>query len=165
MISRRRKPAPRVHLPLRSLALCLDCDECFEVGPETCPACGSATWTTISRFLEQASSSRRPRRPVDSPSAAKRDDGAPEAVQQLIVVARNRRDLYEHLKRAFAGNEAVRVLLDRRLVDRPERAGPDGAERGQDDRRSPSTIAGLLRTIGWVIVPLGVRENHRGPAR
>src|SRR2546426_11088860 len=132
MISRRRKPAPRVHLPLRSLALCLDCDECFEVGPETCPACGSATWTSISRFLEQTSSSRRPRRPVDSPSAAKRDDGAPGAVQQLIVVARNRRDLYEHLKRAFAGNETIRVLLNRRIADRrgAPRAQWGGARRG-----------------------------------
>src|SRR5438132_13423116 len=109
MISRRRKPAPRVHLPLRSLALCLDCDECFEVGPETCPACGSATWTTIARFLEQASSSRRPRCPVASPSAAKRDDAAPEAVPPRIVVARNRRGLYEHLERAVAGTATVRV--------------------------------------------------------
>src|SRR2546426_6977586 len=130
MISRRRKPAPRVHLPLRSLALCLDCDECFEVGPETCPACGSATWTSISRFLEQTSSSRRPRRPVESPSAAKRDDEAREAVRQLIVVARNRRDLYEHLKRAFAGNETVRILLNRRFVGRRGGApGPLGGQR------------------------------------
>jgi hypothetical protein len=34
MISRVRQLAPRVHLPLRQLALCLDCDECFEIGPE-----------------------------------------------------------------------------------------------------------------------------------
>jgi hypothetical protein len=31
MISRRRMLAARVHLPLRQLALCLDCDECFEI--------------------------------------------------------------------------------------------------------------------------------------
>jgi hypothetical protein len=138
-------PAPGMHLPLRHLVLCLDCDECFGAGHERCPACGSGTGVSLSRFLEQASQ--------------------PEKLRQLIIVARNREHLYEHLKRAFAGNETVRVLLDRRLVERPERAGSDGAERGQDDRRSASTIAGLLRTIGWVIVPLGVRENHRGSAR
>src|SRR3989442_14596358 len=130
MTGRRRKPEPRVHLALRSLALCLDCDECFEVGPETCPACGSATWTPISRFLEQASSSRRPRHSVDGPSAAKRDDEAPKAVQQLIVVARNRRDLYEHLKRAFAGNETIRVLLNQRFADRRGRHAVYVAVRG-----------------------------------
>ncbi len=41
----------RVHLPLRSVALCLDCEECFELGPEECPACGGETWTPLSRVL------------------------------------------------------------------------------------------------------------------
>ena len=56
MISRVRQPAPRTHLPLRQLALCLDCDECFGIGPETCPSCGSSTWTSLARFLARASS-------------------------------------------------------------------------------------------------------------
>lgn len=162
MISRRRKPAPRVHLPLRFLAMCLDCDECFELGSETCPACGSATWTSISRFLEEASSSRRPRHRVGGPPAAERGDEQPEAVRQLIVVARNRRDLYEHLKRAFAGNETIRVLLNRRFVDRRARHGPYEAERRRGDRRLPLTTDGLVRALGWAIVPQG---NHRGSVR
>jgi hypothetical protein len=41
-----------VHLPLRRVALCLDCDECFELGFGMCPACGSGTWTALGRFLE-----------------------------------------------------------------------------------------------------------------
>jgi hypothetical protein len=51
-----RKPVstlrPQLHLPLRRLALCLDCEECFELGAEACPACGSGTWITLARFLE-----------------------------------------------------------------------------------------------------------------
>ena len=43
----------RFHLPLRLLALCLDCDEGFEIGNGCCPACGSGTWTPLSRFLER----------------------------------------------------------------------------------------------------------------
>jgi hypothetical protein len=31
MISRRRMLVTKAHLPLRHLALCLDCDECFEI--------------------------------------------------------------------------------------------------------------------------------------
>jgi hypothetical protein len=42
----------RFHLPLRRVALCLDCDECFELGVDGCPACGSGTWTALGRFLE-----------------------------------------------------------------------------------------------------------------
>ena len=51
-----RKPVstlrPHLHLPLKRLALCLDCEECFELGAEACPACGSGTWTTLALFLE-----------------------------------------------------------------------------------------------------------------
>jgi hypothetical protein len=162
MIRRRRMLAAKMHLPLRQLALCLDCDECFEISSPTCLACGSATWTLLSRFLAQASSARHPRR---GDAAAKRHDDPPEMVRQLIIVADNRAHLYEHLRRGFAGNETVRVLLNRRGVARRERCGPYEAERRQADRRLPSKIDALLRAMGWAIVPLdGSKNYHRGSA-
>ena len=115
MISRARQLAPRAHLPLRQLALCLDCDECFEIGSPMCPACGSATWTSLSRFLAQASSARHP---GHRDAAAKQHDDPPETVRQLIIVAVDRAHLYERLKRGFAGNGTVRVLLNRRVIGR-----------------------------------------------
>lgn len=48
---------PQLHLPLRRVALCLDCDECFELGTPMCPGCGSETWTPLARFLGAAMSS------------------------------------------------------------------------------------------------------------
>ena len=157
MISRARQLAPRAHLPLRQLALCLDCDECFEISSPTCPACGSATWTSLSRFLKQASSARHP---GHRETVAKRPDDPPEMVRQLIIVAGNRAHLYEHLMRGFTGNETVRVLLNRRVIARRERSGPYETERRQADRRLPSKIDALLRAIGWAIVPLDVPKNH-----
>lgn len=44
------------HLPLRLLALCLDCDEGFEIRNGCCPACGSSTWIPLARFLERRAS-------------------------------------------------------------------------------------------------------------
>lgn len=41
----------RPHLQLRQAALCLDCEECFELGTAACPACGSKTWTLLVRVL------------------------------------------------------------------------------------------------------------------
>lgn len=165
MISRGRTLVPHVHLPLRRLALCLDCDECFEIGSGTCPACGSETWTSLSRFLEQATSSRR-LRPLDASwSTAKRHDEQPETVRQVIIVARNREQLYERLKRAFAGNPSVRVLLDRRVAERRERSGPYAADRRRGDRRSPLVLDELLRATGWAVVPQDVPKKHRGSAR
>ncbi len=38
----------RIHLPLAKLALCVDCDACFEIGA-ACPACGSETWMPLGR--------------------------------------------------------------------------------------------------------------------
>jgi hypothetical protein len=157
MISRRRMLVTKAHLPLQHLALCLDCDECFEMSCPTCPACGSATSTSLSHFLAQASSPRHlGRRDV----AAQRHDDPPETVRQLIIVAGDRAHLYEHLKRGFAGNETVRVLLNRRVIARRARSGPYEAERRQANRRLPSKVDALLRAIGWAIVPLDAPKNH-----
>jgi len=156
MISRRRMLAAKVHLPLRQLALCLDCDECFEISSPTCPACGSVTWTSLSGFLARASSARHP---GHRDAVAKRPDDPPEMVRQLIIVAGDRAHLYEHLKRGFAGNGTVRVLLNRRVIARRARSGPYEAERRQGDRRLPSKVDALLRAIGWAIVPLGCSKE------
>lgn len=50
----RRRPSETITLPLLRTALCLDCDSVFGLGAEACPACGSRTWITLSRFLEGA---------------------------------------------------------------------------------------------------------------
>ncbi len=42
-----------LHLPLGRLALCLDCETCFEVGADTCPACGSRMWASVARFFDR----------------------------------------------------------------------------------------------------------------
>ena len=51
-----RKPVstlrPQLHVPLKRLALCLDCERCFELGAAACPGCGSRTCITLARFLE-----------------------------------------------------------------------------------------------------------------
>src|SRR5438552_6122327 len=41
------------HLPLRRLALCLDCEACFVIGTSSCPACGGDIWVLLAKFLDQ----------------------------------------------------------------------------------------------------------------
>src|SRR5256886_16950246 len=48
-----RSAALTLHLPLRRLALCLDCEACFEIGIPSCPACGGDTWVLLAKFLDQ----------------------------------------------------------------------------------------------------------------
>lgn len=155
MIQRRRGPAARVqlHLPLRRLALCLDCDECFEVGDDPCPACGNAAWAPLARFFDE------------EPSGELVTRLAPANPRHLIIVAAGRVKLYDHLRRAFAGNDAVQVLLDRRVGERRRATQSRGPERRQSDRRVTPAIADQLKAIGWAVVPARRGTSGRRPAR
>jgi len=95
----------------------------------------------------------------DVPSLRERNVDLALAVRQLIIVAGNRAHLYEHLKRGFAGNGTVRVLLNRRVIALRARSGLYEAERRQADRRMPSKVDALRRAIGWAIVPLDIPKN------
>lgn len=61
---------------------------------------------------------------------------AGEAKRWLVVVARGQTELYAHLVQAFATDDKVRVIVDRR----------------QDDSRNSPQIAHRLRTHGVVII-------------
>jgi RNA polymerase subunit RPABC4/transcription elongation factor Spt4 len=160
MIKSARSVTRSVHWPLRRLALCLDCDECFELGPNCCPACSSETWTTLARFLEIVSPERAPRsairtadRPTPSEPADQRQEG-----RHLLIVARDRILLYEQLRRAFAGNQSVQVLLDRRHRERRQGKGQPATERRRGDRRARRGIDAQLRAIGWSLVLLDLNK-------
>jgi hypothetical protein len=81
--------------------------------------------------------------------------------KHLLIVARHRRELYEQIKRAFAGHETVQVVLDRRVTDRRRRKEPALPERRGADRRSRSIIDDQLRTIGWSLVLLDLVKTKR----
>ena len=51
MLRNVRMVRPSLHVPLGRLALCLDCEECFELGVDACPACSSQTWVPLARFV------------------------------------------------------------------------------------------------------------------
>ena len=72
------------------------------------------------------------------PSGATRHDEQPDRVRQLIIVAPHRKDLYEQFKRAFTGNETVRVLLNRRIVERRTPSRAYASDRRNGERRSLS---------------------------
>src|SRR5436309_15558879 len=112
MLNRSRVLAEGLHLPLKKLALCLDCDECFELGYSACPACGSATWTPAARFLKLVSEAEAPRgngRKTVCRRAA--EDAA--ITKHLRILARHRRELDDQTKRAVAGHETGQGGLHR----------------------------------------------------
>jgi hypothetical protein len=132
-----------LHLPLRRLALCLDCDETVEIGLEACPICGSETRAPPARFLEIA-----PAGPLHrlvgglsgGRAASKWRIEGRHAAPSLLLVARVRPGLYAQLERALAGDPAVQVLLDRRVRERRQSRGSRLVERrrGAGGRATPS---------------------------
>ena len=158
------------HLPLRRLALCLDCETCFEVGTSSCPACGGSTWVLLTKFLNQEplkTLSRfhpLPHNLAESPS----ESGHASVVKQLLIVARDRHKLYDHVKRAFADNPTVEVILDRRSAEprNTNRAKP--IDRRRANHQSLETD-NQLKALGWAIVRLDVFRStglpHRGLPR
>ena len=144
-------PGSRVHLPFMRLGMCLDCEACFEIGVDACPACGSKTWMPLARFLETA----RRRRMVQSVESLESRPGArrPVTAHHYIIVAREREALHRHFKESFAGNASVTVMLERRRSDRP--AGPERTiERRRGDKRWRA-VDEQIRVLGWAVVRVG----------
>src|SRR5262249_20162544 len=143
-------PFGSVHLPLRRLALCLDCDECFELGYESCPACGSGTWSAVARFLDLVADPA-PRRAGANKLTPRRGVAAAPADKYLFIVARHQRELFEDLKRAFAKHEGVEVLLDRRVADRRRRQTDTPVlERRRSEQRRRA-VDEQLQSFRWAL--------------
>ena len=77
---------------------------------------------------------------------------APAEVR-LIIVARDGVDLYDRIRRDQSGDEAVRVIADRRSTDRRHQLGVYIPDRRRGERRRYD-IARLLLTQGWAQVTL-----------
>jgi hypothetical protein len=81
------------------------------------------------------------------------------------VVARENPHIYEYLKRMFAGNETLEVVMDRRKGDRRAQGTAQSPERrrsnSSDQRRQE--IDHQLRALGWAIVLLDVARDQERP--
>ena len=143
MRSRAQLTTPRVYVPLSRLALCADCEVCFENGPDQCPACGSDTWSPLSRFIGNASD-KAVVRAVHALVQEARSMSNGEGARHLLIVSRQQPKLFQMLQRELSDNPSVTVIQDRR-----------GA--------APSTIARIpnqrwrnvdhqIRALGWAIV-------------
>lgn len=73
-------------------------------------------------------------------------------IQYLVIAARNHPDIYGYLRRQFAGDEKVQVLLDRRYEERRRRGDAYKPDRRRGDRRSGRGKDNGLTYHGFLIV-------------
>ena len=132
--------ANRLHFPLARLALCLDCEVCFEIGPEKCPGCGSETWSPLSRFIGDTSDKAAVRAVRALVEEAK---GIAEG-QHLLIVSRTQPKLYEMLRQELADHPAVSVIQDRR--------GRGPVPSGRLPNQRWRNVDYQIRALGWAIV-------------
>jgi hypothetical protein len=144
MRSRLEISAPRLYFPLARLALCADCEVCFEIGSDACPACGGRTWSPLSRMIGDASDGAMARA-VRAVVAETRATGAARGdAHHLVIVSRDQPKLFEMLRRELNDSETVTVIQDRR-GGRPQ---PALARMNLRWRNVDRQIAAL----GWAIV-------------
>ena len=84
------------------------------------------------------------------------------AERHLFIIARDQASLWEYLRREFASETNVEVILDRRLgrdrrsaFDRIAPLGPMGetmADRRTGERRIRDYVAAQLRSIGYAML-------------
>ena len=74
---------------------------------------------------------------------------------EVFVVARYNPQLYDYLQREFSHEERIRIIMDRRVSDRRQRADASPGERRQSDRRRHPHVDANLRDRGFVILQRG----------
>jgi len=153
---------PRLHIPLARLALCVDCEVCFEIGPDQCPACGSKTWSPLSRFIGDASEKAVVRAVHALVAEARGLSDVSGGPHHLLIVSREQPKLFHTLKNELRDNRSITVIQDRRG------RGPAAAAKIPNQRWRH--VDHQLNALGWAIVrseaPAGrAAERERGALR
>jgi hypothetical protein len=144
MRTRAQLATPRLYTPLARLALCVDCEVCFEIGPDQCPGCGSDTWSPLSRFIGNASDKAIVRAVHALVKETRGVATGPEAARHLLIVSRQQPKLFQMLQRELSDNPAVTVIQDRR--------GSSAAAIARIPNQRWRNVDHQIRALGWAIV-------------
>ena len=153
MRSRLRVTAARLYFPLARLALCADCEACFEIGADACPACGGRSWSPLSRLIGQQASDGAVVRAVRAVVAETRGNGASRGdAHHLVIVSREQPKLFEMLRRELQATETVTVIQDRRGKPQPAPSRMNLRWRNVDRQ---------IAAMGWAIVRSDLTTSKR----
>jgi hypothetical protein len=119
----------------------------------------------LARLLEKTRGSRSRRTPsrIGVPSRSTMSSTGDDASSLerllrprrcLLVVPRSKLELYLSLKRSFADNDRVEVILDRRFGQRRAATTTHEPERRGADRRVRTATEAELRAGRWTLVPV-----------
>jgi hypothetical protein len=82
----------------------------------------------------------------------------------LVIVAKHRRDLYGYLAQQFAGDDSIRVVMERRSAERRRRWERQDPERRRRERRAGSPNEDVLSYHGLLIIRTSLPQASEPPA-
>lgn len=128
-----------LQLPLAAARLCVECD--LLTNAPDCPNCGRESTHPVSAWLRPMNAGRpdgngsgRDRRPAQG----RRHNGSgpsPDGRRWLIVIQRERRYVFNLLRRWLRADAPVDLIYERRVGERRRGSEPPRADRRRGDRR------------------------------
>lgn len=130
---------------------CPKCKTLLRKTADVCPQCGVKMpgifgAPPVPADVERRMRELKERRENPPPSPA------PLARRYLIIVARDRQELYTYLTKKFAGDSGVDVIVERRVRERRRESGDPPLNRRRSDRRMRPDLTDEFRTFGFAIV-------------
>ena len=80
------------------------------------------------------------------------DEGRARPDRLIVLVRPDREDIYDTLRKVFAHEAGVDVIMERRVGERRQRDGDHTPERRRGDRRANPAIDAALKERGWAVL-------------
>jgi hypothetical protein len=119
---------------------------------EFCPHCGLSMPGSFPHNPLVPVETRRVMPELKAAVAPRRRTNAPVAARSLILVARDRRDLFEYLQQKFLTEVGIEVRYEQRGSERRQQKVVKPVERRRRDRRAKPALDAELRRFGFAIV-------------
>lgn len=142
---------------LRSSARYKRCPKCramLRAVAEFCPHCGLSMPVSFPHGPLVSRETARVLRKLNEEVVPRHQTRAPITGRYLVLVAPDRKDLFEYFSKKFAAEVGVEVRYERRVGERRRRPAITPLDRRRQDRRAKPPLEDELRRFGFAIVNL-----------
>jgi zinc ribbon protein len=131
---------------------CPKCQAMLRVVAEFCPHCGLSIPRSFPHKPLLAKDTLRIVSELKENIVPRRPTRAQTGVRYVVLVAGDRRDLFDYLRHKFATEDGIEVCYERRLGERRRRTAGSPGDRRRGDRRTRPPLDAEFRRFGFAIV-------------
>jgi len=134
---------------------CPKCQAMLRPIAEFCPHCGLSIPGNFPHKPLLAKDTSRIVSELKEKIVHHRPARAQTVARYVVLVACDRRDLFEYLRQKFATEVGIEVCFERRVGERRRRTAMSPGDRRREDRRTRPPLDAELRRFGFAIVRTG----------